>query len=89
LDFLVPAGEGELWMIECKAGGTVQPSMAKSILALRHAATSKEVRSLLVYRPSVSAPATRVIVPGAEAIDVHALIAALSRRPRQRLPKKR
>jgi hypothetical protein len=66
--------ESPLWLIECKAGRTVHPAMANSILALRRAATSKKLRSLLVYRPSASAPSTRVIAPDIEAIDVQELI---------------
>src|SRR5450755_1327017 len=66
VDFLVPAREGELWMIECKASRTVHPAMANSVLALRRANGSKDQKSFVVYRPSSSAPPTRAVAPGAE-----------------------
>lgn len=84
VDFLVPAGEGGLWMIECKASGTVHPAMVNSMLALRRAATLRDLRSLLVYRPPAGAPTTRVIARGAEAVNVRQLIEALGRRSSQR-----
>jgi predicted AAA+ superfamily ATPase len=88
VDFLVPAAGGELWMIECKAGRTVSPAMINSVLALRRATGSKDRKSVLVYRPSPDAPSTRVIAPGAEAIDVRALVEKMStaEKPR-RLPR--
>jgi hypothetical protein len=82
--FLVPAGEGELWMIELKPSGTVYPAMANSMLALRRATTWKDLGSLLVYRPSAGAPTTRAVAPGAEAVNVHQLIEALRTQSSQR-----
>ena len=84
MDFLVPAPQGKLWMIECKAGSTIQPAMANSVLALRRAMRSKDQRSVLVYPPSVSAPSTRVIVPGAEAVDVRAFVEKMAPPPLRR-----
>ena len=74
VDFLVPAHDGGLWTIECRASKTVFPSDARALLALRQTIRSKSVRSVVVHRASPSAPHSRVIAPDALAVDVRGLL---------------
>ena len=83
VDFLAPR-DGQLWMIECKAGKTVVPAMAARLLALRRAAGRAAGRALVVHRPSRGGPATHALAPGAEAMDVGAFVKAFAGR-RQRV----
>jgi predicted AAA+ superfamily ATPase len=87
VDFLFPRGDGELWMVECKASRTVQPAMARALEALRRAVGDQTpVRLSVVHRASATAPATRALAPGTEALDVGAFVRALTanRRPLNR-----
>jgi predicted AAA+ superfamily ATPase len=77
VDFLVPARDGGLWTIECRASKTVFPSDARALLALRQSIRSKSVRSVVVHRASPSAPHSRVIAPDALAVDVRGLLSLL------------
>lgn len=77
VDFLVPS-EGGLWMIECKASSTVYPAMARSLVSLSHSIGSKATRAVVVHRSSESEHSTRAIMPGAEAMDVSALLRVLA-----------
>ena len=84
VDFLFPTSRTGLWMVECKAGKTVQPSMANSMLSLRRAMGSHmSVRLTVVHRESASAPPLRVLAPGVEAVGLPAFVAALGRRSQQ------
>ena len=76
VDFLVPS-EGRLWMIECKASKTVYPSMAKSLISLSRSVNSNATRAVVVHGSSESGYSTRAIAPGAEAMDVPALLKVL------------
>lgn len=79
IDFLFPRADGSLWMVECKAAKTVQPSMAKSLLSLRHSMKSgAPVRMSVVHRPAKMAHPTRAIAPGAEALDLGAFVQELN-----------
>jgi uncharacterized protein len=80
VDFLAPAADGKLWLIECKAAKTVHPAMANPLLALRRAMEPKAGRAVVVHRSSAGAPAMRAIAPGAEAIDVQTLVQAFASR---------
>jgi predicted AAA+ superfamily ATPase len=84
VDFLFPDGRGGLWTVECKASKTVHPRMAGPTLALRRAMVGKRppIRSTVVYRASPSAPPTRGLAPGVEALDVPAFVDALRDRPK-------
>lgn len=79
VDFLFPDRHGGLWMVECKAAKTVHPSMARPMNALRDGgmAGHKMVRRTLVHRFSESAPRTRGLAPGVEAMTVEEFAAAL------------
>jgi hypothetical protein len=75
VDFLFPSGKGGLWMVECKASRTVQPSMAGPLASLRRAmGDPAPVRVSVVHRTSTTAPLTRALAPGIEALDVRAFV---------------
>jgi hypothetical protein len=81
VDFLFPSGQGGLWMVECKASRTVQPSMAGPLASLRRAMGDQApVRVSVVHRTSTTAPLTRALAPGIEALDVPALVDDLNGR---------
>jgi hypothetical protein len=81
VDFLFPSGRGGLRMVECKASKTVQPSMAGPLISLRRSMGEQvPVRSSVVHRASTTAPLTRALVPGIEAVDVRAFVDDLNSR---------
>lgn len=81
VDFLFPDGRSGLWMVECKASRTVQPSMARSLSSLRRAMGDRTpVRLSVVHRTSTTGPPTRALAPGVEALGVRALVDALGGR---------
>ena len=83
VDFLFPS-QGGLWMVECKASKTVHPSMAGPLGSLRRSigdrGAGSPVRLSVVHRASTSAPPTRALAPGIEALDVRAFVADLNDR---------
>jgi uncharacterized protein len=87
VDFLFPGSQGRLWMVECKASRTVQPSMAGPLGSLRRSmGDPATVRLSVVHRTSTKAQLTRALAPGIEALDVRAFVADLNR-PSGRPPK--
>lgn len=87
VDFLFPDSRGGVWMVECKASRTVKPSMAGPMGALRGAMGSRAPsRISVVHRASPSAPATRALSPGIEALDVRDFALALAGRKTRPLP---
>jgi predicted AAA+ superfamily ATPase len=79
VDFLFPDRQGGLWMAECKASKTVKPDMAGTLLSLRRAMDGHgPVRMSVVHRESTSAPLSRGVAPGVEAIDLPAFVEALN-----------
>jgi hypothetical protein len=79
VDFLFPSGQGGLWMVECKAAKTVHPSMARPLASLRRSMGGQApVRSSVVHRASTTAPPTRALAPGVEALDVPAFVGELN-----------
>jgi predicted AAA+ superfamily ATPase len=85
VDFLFPSANGGLWMVECKASRTVRPAMAGPLGVLRRSmAEQAPVRSAVVHRPSTSAPPSRVLAPGIEALDVPAFVEELGREARRK-----
>ena len=71
VDFLFPDARAGLRMVECKASRTVLPAMAAPMLSLRRSIkTQSAVRMSVVHRSSPSAPKTRVLQPGVEALNV-------------------
>jgi len=82
VDFLFPDREGGLSMVESKASKTVQPAMARPLISLRQSMDSpKPVRMSVVHRASATAPPSRGVAPGVEALDVPAFVAALAANP--------
>ena len=82
VDFLFPDGAAGLRMVECKASRTVQPSMAGPLASLGRAiGTVSPVRMSVVHRTSTTAPKTRALAPGVEALDVRAFVDDLNARP--------
>jgi predicted AAA+ superfamily ATPase len=79
VDFVFPDAHGGRWMVECKASKTVQPMMTGPLLSLGRAAKGPApVRMTVVHRKAKTAPTTRALAPGIEALDVEAFVDALS-----------
>jgi len=77
VDFLIPRPNAGLWLIECKAGKTVQPAMAAPLLSLRRALRNRSKRLIIVHGKSRSTPATKAVTGGVEALDVEQFVANL------------
>lgn len=78
VDFLFPARDGALWMVECKASKTVLPAMAGPLASLRRSIGGHApVRMTVVHRTSTTAQPSRGVAPGIEALDVPAFVEAL------------
>jgi uncharacterized protein len=79
VDFLFPAGASGLWMLECKASKTVHPAMAGPLGSLRRSIGAKaQVRMTVVHLPSTSAPPSRALAPGVDALDIRQFATALN-----------
>jgi predicted AAA+ superfamily ATPase len=78
VDFLLPKPNAGLWLIECKAGKTVHPAMAGSLLALRRTLEKRPTRLIVVHRKSRSAQVTRAVASGVEAIELERFVASLN-----------
>jgi uncharacterized protein len=78
VDFLLPRPNAGLWLIECKAGKTVRPAMAAPLLALRRTMEKRSTRLIVVYGKSRSAPSTRAVARGVEAIELERFVASLT-----------
>jgi predicted AAA+ superfamily ATPase len=78
VDFLFPHGQGELWMVECKASRTAHPGMAAPLNSLRRSLGDHPVRSSVVHRAGAAAAPLRTLSPGVEAIDLKAFSAGLN-----------
>ena len=84
VDFVFPDGQSGLRMVECKASRTVVPQMARPLEALlRSMGERTEVRASIVHRTSTTAPRTRALTPGVEALDVRAFVDDLNRAPKR------
>ena len=79
VDFVVPRRNSSLWLIEAKAGKTVQPSMASPLLSLRRALAKRSARLIVVHRKSRSQLTTAAIARGVEALDTERFIQELGR----------
>src|SRR6266700_3524464 len=78
VDFLIPRPNAGLWLVECKAGKTVRPSMAAPLLALRRTMEKRSTRLIVVHRKSRSAQATSAVARGVEAIELERFVATLT-----------
>lgn len=81
VDFLLPKPNAGLWLIECKAGKTVHPAMADSLLSLRRTLGKRSTRQIIVHGTSRSAPTTQAVARGVEAIDLERFVADLTDAP--------
>jgi uncharacterized protein len=80
VDFIFPDGHGVRWMVECKAAKTVHPRMTGPLLSLgRVVKGPAPVRMTVVHRKSKTAPATRALAPGIEALDIEAFVDVLNK----------
>ena len=77
VDFLVPRGNGEVWLVEAKATQTVRPAMADPMLALGRSMPKHGGRMILVHRKSRSPVIKSALAPGTQALDIEQFIAAL------------
>ena len=80
VDLVVPSSGGSVTLVECKAGKTVVPAMAASLLRLgealrkRRGARAGAARMLLVHqRPKAGAP-TQAVAPGVRALAWQELV---------------
>lgn len=64
VDFLVPAPNARMRLVEAKAGRTVTPAMAGPLRSLAAAAGKRLVEACLVPRLRETTPATRAVAPG-------------------------
>jgi uncharacterized protein len=78
VDFLLPKPNAVLWLIECEAGKTVRPEMAAPLLSLRRTLDKRATRLVIVHAAPRSAPATRAVAAGAEAIELAGFVADLT-----------
>jgi len=78
VDFLVPQPNAKFWMVEAKAGRTVQSTMANPMLALKKAAGDRVSRALVVHRKARTGPDMTTVAPGVEAITVEQFSAILN-----------
>ncbi|OGL14570.1 MAG: hypothetical protein A3K12_01435 [Candidatus Rokubacteria bacterium RIFCSPLOWO2_12_FULL_71_19] len=79
VDFVVPAGQRRLVLVEAKASRTVVPQMAAPLDRLSAAATRHQVNRFLVYRPLGEAARLSALRPGVEAGDLERLLTVLGR----------
>lgn len=78
VDFLIPAKEGTLWLVECKVSKTVVPAMAGPIQSLRRSISGAEAKGAVVHQRAAGAPARTNLAPDVKALDMEGLIEALS-----------
>ncbi len=80
IDFVVPRGNGQLALVECKAGRTVMPRDAGPIARLTLAAGRYSVKGFVVHQPSAAAAVTTALLPGVKAVGLAELLDALANR---------
>jgi predicted AAA+ superfamily ATPase len=78
VDFLVPQPNAKFWIIEAKAGRTVQSTMANPLLALKKAAADRVSRSLIIHRKARTQPNMTTVAPGVEAMPVEQFSALIN-----------
>lgn len=78
VDFLMPAGDGRVRLVEARASRTAFPQMADGIARLAAGATGGATIGSVVYRPS-SAVSTTALRPGIKALSLPQLLAETAR----------
>jgi predicted AAA+ superfamily ATPase len=80
VDFVVPARNGKIILVEAKATRTVRPDLARSLAALGSAASAKRSSphvSFLVHRGPAAGLTTAALRPGVRAVSLPQLLDAL------------
>jgi hypothetical protein len=83
VDFLVPGPNLGLWLIEAKAGKTVQPGMAAPLQSLQRSLGKKARRLIVVYRRPRASMITSAIGRGVEAFPMEHFIKELAQGAKQ------
>lgn len=83
VDFLLPRPSAGLWLIEAKAGKTVQTRMAAPLLSLQRPLGKPLQRMLIVHRKPRAPFSTAAIAKGVEALDVEQFSKQLVRGQKQ------
>jgi len=79
VDFIVPAGNGKVILVEAKASRTVMPEVASSLLRLAKVVSRYRVSAFVVHRKTPEEPPTSALVPGIQAISVTELLDVLGK----------
>ena len=77
VDFVVPAGDRRLLMVEAKASRTVTPAAARSVERLRRSVGGGRCRGYVVHQPSPETQGMTALVPGIKAVSVHDFLQVL------------
>jgi uncharacterized protein len=83
VDFLFPGRSGRVSMIECQAGKTVSPAMAKPMLRLAEAWGKKRsvplsrINMLVVHQPPKTGSEMRTLAQGVQALSWRDFLATL------------
>lgn len=80
VDFVVPAGDHRLLLVEAKASRTATPAMAGALEKLARAVKGKRAESLLVHRPGREIAGLTALTPGVRAVPVSVLLERLTPR---------
>ena len=78
VDFLVPAGDRKLVLLEAKASRTVWPEIGESLSRLSKVVSNYDVDRFLIYRPSKGKEAISALRPGTKALSIEKLLSVLS-----------
>jgi uncharacterized protein len=70
VDFVVPQPNAQFWLVEAKAGRTIDSTMAHSLLSLKKAAGVRASRALIVHRKARMQLQTTTVAPGVEAMPI-------------------
>ncbi|MCC6193531.1 MAG: ATP-binding protein [Burkholderiales bacterium] len=80
VDFVVPAGERRLVLVEAKASRTVYPEAARSMLALARGIRRQPVECVVVHAAANHSRASTALADGARAMAVGGLLESLHRK---------
>jgi hypothetical protein len=85
--FLVRGPNSGLWLVEAKAGKTIQPGMAAPLLSLQRSLGKKASRLIIVHRRPHSSLTTSAVREGVEALAVEHFIQELLQDLKRARPK--
>lgn len=78
VDFILPRGNGELWLIEAKATRTPVPAMAAPMVRLAREFSRYKLRCMVVHRAARSGFDSPVLAAGVQAINDQTLLKKLN-----------